>query len=367
MDVRRCLVAIVATGCVALTPAGSARVARDAPAGVTVIGVIPSAVGPITGAAQDGRFLYVSGYSSMSIYDTFQPTAPELLAVRPSPHMIYGELLSTDGEILLLNAGFIGPTLDVWNVEDKSNPVLAGTVEGLSDEHVSCLLECTWAYGSDGSVIDLRDPTAPDLTDTNWKIEAGIGLRRTHRVDEFRQGFMATAPRSGPPLVMDVRRPLKPRVVASAKVPRIVPNLFLYTEWANGGRDRFMISSTENAGCSSQHQGALVTFDTQGWPDDDSFELLDSYKYRGRTDSDDDSCQAYYFSLHPDFDDGGLALLPNALEGTRIIEIDGEGQIEEVDSFVLPHSNVWLAFWAAEDIIYALNQTGEIYVLGYEE
>jgi hypothetical protein len=362
MDVRRWVVAAMVTGCIALAPAG---VAGNAPAGVTLIGVIATG-GPITGAVQDGRYLYVAGHTSISIYDTIEPTAPELLAVRTNPHLIYGELLSTGGEVLLLNGGFIGPTLDVWNVEDKSNPVLAGTVQWLPDEHVSCLLECTWAYGSDGSIVDLRDPTAPDLQDTNWKVEVGIGSKPMHRVDEFRPGFMATAPRSGPPLVLDVRRPLKPRIVATTKVPRVVPNLFLYSEWANGGRDRFLISSTENGGCTENHQGALVTFDTRGWPDDDSFELVDSYRYRGRTDSDDDSCQAYYFSLHPDFDDGGLALLPNGLEGTRIIEIDEGGEIEEVDSFVLPSSNVWLAFWMDEEIVYALNQTGEIYVLRYE-
>jgi hypothetical protein len=365
MDVRRCVAAVVATGCVALAPAGAAEIAGDAPADVSLIGVIPTG-GPITGAAQDGRFLYVSGQTSISIYDTVQPAAPELLAVRTNPHMIYGELLSTDGEILLLNGGFIGPTLDVWNVEDKSNPVLAGTARGLPDEHVSCLLECTWAYGSEGSIVDLRDPTAPELRDTSWKVAVGIGHKRMHRVDEFRPGFMATAPREGPPVIVDVRRPLEPRIVAKTKVPPIVPNLFLYSDWANGGRDRFVISSTENAGCSEQHQGALVTFDTKGSPEDDSFELVDSYRYRGRTDSDDDSCQAYYFSLHPDFDDGGLALLPNGLEGTRIIDIDDRGQIEEVDSFVLPSSNVWLAFWTDEEIIYALNSTGEIYVLRYE-
>jgi hypothetical protein len=351
-----------------LLPAGATARARDDAPDVSVVGVF-AVGGSITGAAQDGDYLYIATHWSLSIWDTSNPALPTLLAAKPSPHVVYGELISTDGEILLLNDGLGSGTLDIWNVEDKTNPVLYASVGGVRDEHVSCLITCTWAYGSNGTVIDLRDPGDPDVQDLNWKRAVGIGRDRLHRVDEFRPGFMATAPREGPPAILDVRRPLQPRIVARTGVPDIpgVPNMFLYSEWTNGGRGRFMLSSTEVAGCDEEYHGALVTFDTKGWPADDEFEIADTYKYRGRTDSDDESCQAYYFALHPDFDDGGLALLPNGLEGTRILEIDGRGQIEEVDSFVLPTSDVWLAFWGDDEIFYALNQTGEVYVLRYSE
>lgn len=366
LDVRgRAGFVAVAVACLALAPVRAGGSPPPSERDVTIVGVF-AAAGPITGAVLDGDFLYVSTHVSLAIYDVADPLVPKLLAIKTSPRMIYGELISTDGEILLLNDGLGAGTLDVWNVEDKTNPVVAASVAGVRDMHVSCLLRCRWAYGSNGTVVDLRDPTEPDVRDLDWRVAAGLRKTPHHRVDEFRPGFMATAPRKGPPVVVDVRRPLEPRIVARARMPKTTPNWFLYSEWANGGRDRFLISSTENAGCNEEHQGALVTFDTKGWPGDDSFELLDTYRYRGRTDSDEDACQAYYFSLHPSFDDGGLALLPNAIEGTRIIEIDERGQIEQLDEFVLPTSNVWLAFWLDEEIFYALNQTGDVYVLRYE-
>lgn len=354
-------------GCLAAALAAPVPVGA-APRGepdVSIVGAFATP-GPITGAVLDGDFLYVTSFWSLTIYDTSNPLVPELLATKVSPHLVYGELISTDGEILLLNDGVGGGTLDVWNVEDKTNPVLAGSLLGVRDEHVSCILECRWAYGSDGSIIDLRSPDKPALHSINWKARVGIAGDALHRVDEFRPGFVATAPREGPPLIVDVRRPLSPRRVATTAVREGTPNMFLYTEWVNGGRDRFVISSTENAGCGDDHQGALLTFDTKGWPRDKSFEVAGTYRYRGRTESDDDACQAYYFSLHPSFDDGGLALLPNGIEGTRVIEIDERGRIEEVDAFVLPTSDVWLAFWMDEEIFYALNQTGEVYILRYE-
>lgn len=332
-------------------------------ADVSVVSVF-AVGGAINGAALDGDFLYVTTTHRLSIYDVSEPTEPRLQATKLSPNYIHGELVSTQGEILLLNGGLTIPTLDVWNVEDKTNPILAGTVAGVTDEHVSCLLQCRWAYGSAGSIIDLRIPQEPKLQDENWKTLLGMEERFVHRLDEYRPGFMATAPRGGPPVILDVRRPLQPRIVAKTRMPTLTPNMFLYTSWVNGGRDRFMMSSVENGSCNDGHQGALLTFDTKGWPEKKTFRVAGKYRYNSRTD--DETCLAYYFSLHPEFDDGGLVLLPNGLEGTRIIEVADDGKMEEVDSFVLPTSDVWLAFWMDSEIFYALNATGEVYVLRYE-
>ncbi len=319
--------------------------------------------GPITGAALEDGYLYLTTADKLSIYDVSAPMTPRLVSSKTSPHYIYGELISTDGDILLLNDGLAGRTLDVWNIEDKSNPMIQSSVEGIGDEHVSCLLDCRWAYGSGGTIVDLRDPGRPVQRDEDWRKIAGLPPRHVHRLDEYRHGYMATAPRGEAPVVLDVRRPLHPRVIARTKVPLRTPNAFLYSEWVRTGRDRFMIASTERRRCDSQHQGALITFDTKGWPQDRRFELAGTFKYRGRTD--DEACAAYYFSLHPEFADGGLVLLPNGLEGTRIVNVDRNGTMEEVDSFIPPISDVWLAFWVDEEIFYALNTTGEVYILRY--
>lgn len=348
--------------CCAATASAADRPAREAAAGITFESAF-AVEGPIRGAAIDDDVLYVATPWSLVIYDVSVPESPELLAQRLTTRLIHGELISTGGDLLLLNGGIANGGLDVWNVEDASNPVLAGSVEGMPDEHFSCLLECTWAYGSAGSIVDLRRPQEPDTQSVDWKVEAGLENRTVHRLDEFKPGLMSTAPRGGDPVVLDVRDPLRPRVVAKTEVGPLDSSAFLYTTWPSRGTDRFLVGSTENGSCNDPFQGALVTFDTKGWPRDRTFETAGRYRYRSRTE--DETCLAYYFSLHPDFDDGGLVLLPNGLEGTRLIEIARDGKMKEVGSFVLPTSDVWLAFWIDEEIFYALNQTGEVYVLKY--
>ncbi len=355
---RRLVAAVLALCCLAPASAAERPAASVALKGVFVAG------GPIVGAALDGRYLYVATPHSLSIYDVEDPMAPELLATRASSRFVHGELISTGGDLLLLNGGIGIGGLDVWNVEDKSNPVVAGTIEGVRDEHFSCLLDCTWAYGSAGSIVDLRVPQDPVLHPGNWARSIGMGNTFFHRIDEYRRGFMATAPREGAPAIVDVRDPLRPRVVARTRMPSRYLSMFLYTTWARGGSDRFLVASTENPACDDDHKAALVTFDTKGWPRERRFEIAGRFRYTTRTE--DETCLAYYFSLHPEFEDGGLALLPNGLEGTRVIEVAPGGTMTEVGSFVLPTSDVWLAFWVDEEIFYALNATGEVYILRYE-
>ena len=359
---RAVAIATVVAVCCLAAPSAAERTGQ--PEGeITLEGVFSAGI-QIRGAALDGDSLYVATALSLSIYDVSSPSSPRLLATRASSRLIHGELISTGGDLLLLNGGFSGGGLDVWNVEDRSNPVLAGTLDELADEHVSCLLDCRWAYGSDGSVVDLRVPQRPEVHSVDWKAEAGLGPRAIHRLDEYRPGFMATAPRGGEPVILDVRRPLRPRVVARTEIGILDTTAFLYTSWPRGGQDRFVVGSGENWGCTDEFQGALVTFDTKGWPRDDEFEVAGRFRYAGRTE--DESCLAYYFSLHPEFADGGLVLLPNGLDGTRLIEVARDGKMKQIGSFVLPWSDVWMTFWIDEEIFYALNTTGEIYILRYE-
>lgn len=361
MGGRHVIAGALALTLLATAPAAGRR--EPANADVTLQGIF-AVGGPIRGAALDDGYLYVATPYSLLVYDVRDPVSPQLLAARASTRFVHGELVSTGGDLLLLNGGLLAGGLDVWNVEDKSNPVLAGTIDGMPDEHFSCLLDCAWAYGSEGSVVDLRVPQEPVVQDVNWKVVAGLGDKNVHRLDEYRPGFMATAPRGSNPVIVDVRRPLRPRVVAHTRVPPLNQNMFLYTTWARAGADRFLVTSTENPGCGDDHQAALVTFDTEGWPADRRFEVAGRFRYSSRTE--EESCLAYYFSLHPDFEDGGFVLLPNGLEGTRVLEVARDGTMREVGSFVLPTSDVWMAFWIDAEVFYALNASGEVYMLRFE-
>ena len=339
----------------------AAPVGRPGASDVELIGAFFVGI-PISGAAQLDGYLYVTTGDRLSIYDVTTPAAPTLASTIVSPNPIYGELISTNGETLLLSNGFTSGTLDIYSVENKTNPVMTASLENVPDEHVSCLLECTWAYGSEGSIVDLRKPGAPVLRSENWKEIVGIP-KHMHRLDEFLTGYMATAPRQGVPFILDARKPVKPRIIARIDTSDVDVIPYLYSLWARGGSDRFIIASTEGGQCNNGYQGALMTFDTKAWPKKTSFPLADTYKYSGRTNSE--GCSAYYFSLHPDFEDGGLLVLPSGLDGIRLLDIGDRGQLNEVGTFTPPIADVWLAFWGDDEIIYALNRTGEVYILRY--
>jgi Uncharacterized conserved protein len=117
-----------------------------------------------------------------------------------------------------------GDALHVWDIEDKSNPVEIATVEGAGDHTATCVLGCRYSYGSDGSIVDLRVPSKAKLVG-NWHRKLGI-TNRVHDVDEFRTGYIVVSAFDGPIMLVDVRKPLKPRLVVAAPPPELRAEAF---------------------------------------------------------------------------------------------------------------------------------------------
>ncbi len=118
------------------------------------------------GARIVGEYLYLTTSRDLKIYDVSDAEAPQLAGELVLPQMPYfaEEDVDTNGEILLID----GPNgqlsrLYVIDVEDKADPKIVGELQGRgTDQHTfTCVLDCTWAYGSRGAVIDLRDPSRP--------------------------------------------------------------------------------------------------------------------------------------------------------------------------------------------------------------
>lgn len=348
------LVAAVLAGGAAPSPA------RQPPAGeVELVGIF-HAGGVIRGAAIEGNHLYVSTPDRLSIYSIEDPESPQQLSSVVSPRLIHGELLSTNGELLLLNEESISSvrTVDVWDVEDKSNPKLVGTVPSVADEHVSCILDCTWAYGSEGSILDLRDSSAPTKHDANWLELAGLKGLDLHRVDEYRNGHVVTAPRGWEPMTFDVRDPLRPRRSRATALPFNVKPGFLFSDWPQEGKSRYLFSSVEfpsDNECDQKYEGALLAFDMKKA----HAPVASSFSVDGR-----DGCTGFYFSFHPGFARTGLIALPQSLGGVRIARFK-PGRMQDVGSFVPGVTDMWLAFWIDKEFFYALSLTGEIYILRY--
>ena len=68
----------------------------------------------------------------------------------------------TNGRILLVAQRRV---LIVIDVSDKTAPEVLSTLDGADQHTITCVLDCTWAYGSEGTIIDLRDPANPRLSE----------------------------------------------------------------------------------------------------------------------------------------------------------------------------------------------------------
>ena len=358
VSILLCIVPSVARGDAANDPAPA----------IELVGAFVAGA-PITGAVLHEEHLFITTANTLSIYDVTDPADPVIQSSVPNPHAIHGELLPTNGEILLLNEFIGGGELSIWDVEDKSNPVRVATVFVGGDEHFGCVLDCRWAYGSDGTILDLHDPTRPGRMDRNWKEAVGLGDDFLHRIDEFRDGFMVTAPIEGSPVVVDVRRPLRPKIVGRTGYPEFSRSVFLYSDWPTQGRSRYLLSSlefTSSRRCRNRDEGALLAFDTKGWPAKKRFPLVGRYQIARAERRGDEDCSGYYFSPRPGFGpEGGIVLLPHSLEGVRMVSVRDDGSVKEVAAFIPPVSDVWLSFWIDDEIFYALNRTGEVYILRY--
>ncbi|MGH2729283.1 MAG: LVIVD repeat-containing protein [Actinomycetota bacterium] len=307
-----------------------------------------------TGARLIGKYLYVTSWRNFSIYDVSDPLNPALQSTTPFGFEFENEDVSSNGNILLFSESLPRSILHVWDVENKSLPVEIATLNGAGDHTTTCILDCTWSYGSEGSVVDLRDPTNPKLV-SDW--HEAIGLTGgAHDVDEYKNGFLVVSTDSTPLLVLDVRKPLKPKVLASGAHPAPGSWIFHSGHWPNQGNDKFVLMEGEGT------SGPFLTYDTTGWQKTKSLRLVDTFTVEGSTAS------SHWFDEHPDFRNGGLVVIGWYGEGTRFLNVSSRGRVKEVGWFE-PHAqrSGFSAYWMSDDLVYAIDLYRGIDILRYNE
>jgi hypothetical protein len=352
--------------------------------GVEYVGFVPFEQSTSTGLTIRGKFMYTTSWKNISTYDISDPTDPQLLDQLPVGFMFENEdvAVSPDQSFLLFSESLPGDNLRVYDVEDKSNIQEIAVLRGAGDHTTSCILKCTYAYGSDGSITDLRDPANPkaialagDPNDWHKKINL---QGRGHDVTEVKPGFIIVSPLDAPPLYVDVRNPAQPKLLASGNGP-IVRNergyLWHSGEWPRGGRDRWLLMQGEEnfeTQCNEQVQGPLATFDTRGWQQSKVFKLADTFKVTNGTYVDGSpaanglGCSAHWFEEHKSFNDGGLFVAGYYEHGTRFLRVNGNtGKISEVDFFLPAGGSTSAAYWVNEEIVYAADYTRGIDILRY--
>jgi hypothetical protein len=355
---------------------------------------IPFETSSSTGVSIIGKYMYLTSWKSLSIYDVSKPAAPELLALEPVGFQFENEDVESNGKIMLFSEETPNETLHVWDVEDKTNPVEIATLEGAGSHTSTCIFNCKWALGSNGNITDLRNPSKGKLQKVKWtdspKVKSMLGSG-AHDLEEFKRGFVLVSTYDKPFFILDVRNPLKPKVVAAgdkhpepweATIASIQGNatdrggyLFHSGKWPRGGKDKFLMMQGENnfrVRCTEKNVGPFTTWKKKGKK---SFTMVDEYQATNGTYQDGNpavaafGCSAHWFDPHPSFRNGGLVALGYYEHGTKILDVAKSGKIKEVGWFQPYGGATSAAYWVPTDkkkqIIYAVDYQRGLDILRY--
>jgi hypothetical protein len=342
---------------------------------------VPLEAGTATGARLVGKYLYLTSWKSFSIYDVSDPLNPDLISFTPVGLQFENEDVSANGRILLFSESAPGDALHVWNVEDKTDPVEVATIPGAGDHTHTCILHCSYSYGADGSIVDLRDPANAKLIG-NWHKKLGI-TGGTHDVDEFRNGFIVRSPYfAGPIQLIDVRRPRFPKIVARGKAhpvaaePVPAASNVHATRWPNQGQDRFLMaeggSNLYQQRCDASGRNFWV-FDASEWEGGGKLRFVDEYlpgdgvPTEGKLPVSPLGCSPHWFDVHADFRSGGLVVSSYYDYGTRILWIRHDGTIKEAGWFLPYGGATFSAYWLTERIVYAIDAVRGIDILRFKK
>ena len=339
---------------------------------VTHIRTVPVEAGYATGGRLVGKYFYVAGVKSLSIYDVSDPTDPALVSITPHGGAFPVEDVDTNGKILLVQdeqgpARFQGGKLTVFDVENKAAPEKVGELTGVNSHTFSCVLDCRYAYGSRGHIVDLKDPSNPKLVGSWGSFQPNDGFD----VTEVAPGLILTSSRNM--FLLDARKnPTKPKILAVGGTHD--RRLIHSNRWPNGGRDRFYLVQGETplSHTCDEASGAFMTWDASKWRETHTFTMIDEFRVGNGTYADGNppagiwGCTNMWFQEHPDFDDGGLVAAGFFEHGARFLDVDGRGRISEVGYF-MPHGGETIAtYWITDEIVYAIDFHRGIDVLRFQ-
>ena len=323
-----------------------------------------------------GRYFYTNDQNKIMIFDLKDPLNPELTGtvLMPQEWLYSREDIDTNGKIMIVpntvtasadgqpaagtNAAY------VIDVEDKSNPTIIGKVIGGAQHTLSCILDCKWAYGSDGVILDLRNPENPKKLDKQWG--EGLPARGGHDVEEIAPGYVLTS--TQPVMLLDVHNPVKPKLLAMG---RNVDGRFIHSgRWMNLD-DKFLLmgGETNNRVQCSEQTGAFMTWDASKWRKTHTFTMIDEYRMKNGTYVDGNptvnqvGCSSHWHEPHPDFSNGGIVAAAFFEHGTRFIDVSTAGKIKEIGWFMPVAGSTGAVYWITDEILYTVDYNRGIDIL----
>jgi hypothetical protein len=378
-------------------PAGPLDLTYTATDNVELLGRFPEHVGTAGARLVDDRF-YLTDPRGVYVYDVSDPADPTRLGALALPQSgtfaaLAQEEPDTDGNILLVDAydpmsGSTSGGMKVVDVSDPTNMAVIGSAP-VGDHTWTCVSTpdngCAYAYGRTGYIVDLTDPTQPEVLDTSWREHTGVseGFTNTpyaHDLTEIRTGRVISAGAHN--TLMDTTDPAAPRLLHDHVVDF---HTFGYhgIDWANEGEDALMVAGTEIApegatnlaGSDCQGEGSwITTYDTSSVRKADErageatglwrraeFEPLDHFHVEDRGIFLDGNAPAHalycahWVDLAPDWEDGGRLAVSYYDWGTRFVDVDGDGQMAEIGWFLPAEGYSGSPRWITEDIVYVMD------------
>jgi hypothetical protein len=336
------------------------------------LGNIPLTAGT-AGARIVGKHMYVTDTRGLTIFDISNPQSPVPTGFAPMPQtpVFVQEDLETNGKLAVLATNDLTESqgvLFVYDVQNKNVPKLVGTpMRNVPDHTISCLLDCTWVYGSDGTIVDLRDPAKPVVATNKWFPAGGFG-RNAHDLTEIEPGLVMVA--SNPILYLDARaNPLAPKLIGMGLLPdgRYIHGV----SWPRGGKDKFLLAGGETFGDCKEKSGAFNVLHAGGWDFSFSAEYRVPPATPGALPSDGGASRDFYcahwFSEHPKFHNGGVVAMGWYQHGVRFLDVHPSGKVTEKGWFIGHGAETSAAYWPTDDIVYVLDYSRGLDILRFHD
>lgn len=323
------------------------------------------------GGRKVGDYWYVNDQHKIMVFDVSDPLNPTMTGFIPMPqeYMYSREDLDTNGTIMVVPNtvsarqtpdGSLPATTNVLfviSVEDKTNPQIIAELPGAAQHTFSCILDCKWAYGSGGNIVDLRNPAKPKLLEEKWTDSTNGG--GGHDVTEVSPGIVLTS--SSPINLLDARKdPTRPKVLAVGENIQLgaVQHSAI---WPHRGKSDFLLmgSETNNKVRCTDVNGSFQTWDARSWQKTRTFKLIDKYQMANGTYVDGSppanvwGCSSHWHENNPRYGlHGGLVAGAFFEHGVRFMDVSSKGQIEEVGYFMPHGGNTGAVYWITDRIAY---------------
>ena len=351
------------------------------------------------------NLMFVTSTTHLMIYDISEPENPVRKGLLSLNVEFENEEVPTNGKLLGISADTFcvvpDPTnpgevansgtscLSIYDVSDPENVKLLTNVPDAGDHTSTCVLDCQYFFGSEGKVVDARDPANAKLMDFNWEsyLAEKYGLETKascHHQREIQPGILLAS--CNPVVVFSVRAEdgasITDPVLLSLGVAED-STLIHSSRWPRQGRDKFTLvgQETNATGTCGDDSAAFQTWNAEqaraglspfSFPKNTTMSLIDEFRpsngtyVDGRNPYNALGCSVHWFQEHPSFNNGGLVAVAAYENGTRLLQVAPDGKLTEQGFFQPLGGSTSAPHWAPDGkVFYNIDYTRGIDVIRY--